>query len=292
MGGEYGERPQNEVNETVDRAIELGVNYFDTSPYYGRTRSEEALGIALSGKRDQIFLSTKTGRFDVDAFDFTEKRLCAEVDNSLRRLKTDHVDLLIAHDIEFADPSVVLYEGLPTLQALKEAGKTRFIGVSGLPLHVLQTAHEQFPHMDAILSLLPVLLERHGADSVCGAVARGRSRRYQRKPALHGAADAWRTAGVAPGARAIESGNERSCAMVPRARRPISPFLGMQFAFQCPAGRHHDDRHGAAAASGVEHRGVERAHRRRAAERGLGHPAPRSKLELGASGIERAWRHI
>ena len=73
MGGEYGDRPQSEVNETVDRAIELGVNYFDTSPYYGRTRSEEALGLALADKRGKVFLSTKTGRFDVDEFDFTEK---------------------------------------------------------------------------------------------------------------------------------------------------------------------------------------------------------------------------
>lgn len=234
MGGEYGERTQREVNETVDRAIELGVNYFDTSPYYGRTRSEEALGTALNGKRAKVFLSTKTGRFDFDAFDFTEKRLRAEVDNSLRRLQTDHVDLLIAHDIEFADPAIVLNEGLPTLQALKEEGKTRFIGASGLPLHVLQTAHEQFPHLDAILSYCRYCLndtamipyaERWRADGLGVINASPLSMGLL----THGGPQEWHPAPAALKAKANEAAEW--CA----ERGANLAFLAMQFAFQCPA---------------------------------------------------------
>ena len=234
MGGEYGERTQAEVQNTVDRAIDLGVNYFDTSPYYGRTRSEEALGKALQGKREKVFLSTKTGRFDFDEFDFTERRLRKEVENSLQRLNTDHVDLLIAHDVEFADPGIVLNEGMPTLQKLKEEGKTRFIGVSGLPLHVLQTVHERFQRLDAILSycryclndtaLIPYA-ERWRSDGIgvinASPLAMGLL--------TNGGPQEWHPAPAILKQKAKEAAEW--CA----AKGGNIAFLGMQFAFQCRA---------------------------------------------------------
>ena len=151
MGGEFGPRRLEESVRTVHHAIDVGINYFDTSPYYGRTKSETVLGQALVGKRDQVVLSTKTGRFDAAEFDFSASRVRHEVDRSLRRLQTDHVDLLIAHDVEFADPAEVLNEGLPTLLELKKAGKTRFVGVSGLPLAVLDKVVDHID-VDFVLS--------------------------------------------------------------------------------------------------------------------------------------------
>ena len=232
MGGEFGDRREAESIETVHRAIDAGVNYFDTSPYYGRTRSEEVLGKALVGKRERIVLSTKTGRFDADEFDFTERRLRAEVDNSLRRLRTDYVDILIAHDVEFADPAIVLGEGLPTLAALKAEGKTRSIGVSGLPLHVMQKAVDA-AEMDLVLSYCRHCLN----DTALGAHARD-----------------WRQAGLgvinaSPLGMALLTPNgppdwhpapvpladaARRAAAHCRERGADLAFLGMQYAFACP----------------------------------------------------------
>ncbi len=231
MGGEFGDRQETESIETVHRAIDMGVNYFDTSPYYGRTRSEQVLGKALVGKRDQVVLSTKTGRFDAEEFDFTERRLRAEVDNSLRRLHTDHVDLLIAHDVEFADPAVVLGEGLPTLAALKAEGKARHIGVSGLPLHVLKTAVDA-SEVDVVLSYCRYCLN----DTALTAYARE-----------------WRAAGLgvinaSPLAMALLTPNgppewhpapsdlfdaATRAAEHCKARGANLAFLGMQYAFAC-----------------------------------------------------------
>ncbi len=232
MGGEFGDRRETESIETVHRAIDAGVNYFDTSPYYGRTRSEEVLGKALVGKRKRIVLSTKTGRFDADEFDFTERRLRAEVDNSLRRLRTDHVDILIAHDVEFADPAVVIGEGLPTLAALKAEGKTRCVGVSGLPLHVMQKAVDAV-ELDLVLSYCRYCLN----DTALGAYARD-----------------WRQAGLgvinaSPLAMALLTPNgppdwhpapapladaARRAAAHCRDRGADLAFLGIQYAFACP----------------------------------------------------------
>ena len=151
LGGEYGPRDKAESIRTVHRAINLGVTYWDTSPYYGRRRAEELLGKALVGQRDKVVLSTKTGRYGLNEFDFTETRIRQEFDHSLWLLHTDHVDLLFAHDIEFANPEVVLGEGIPTLVALKREGKARYVGVSGYPLDVLQRASDEHD-LDVILS--------------------------------------------------------------------------------------------------------------------------------------------
>jgi len=124
---------------------------FDTSPYYGRTLSEERLGAALLGTRERVVLCTKLGRYGKDLFDFSASRVMASIDESLRRLRTDHVDMLIAHDIEYGDPEQVINETIPAMRKLQAGGKARFVGISGLPLKVLAEVAER-AQVDFILS--------------------------------------------------------------------------------------------------------------------------------------------
>jgi L-galactose dehydrogenase len=151
LGNEYGEIQTAEGERAVHAAIDHGINFFDTSPYYGRTLSEERLGAALTGKRDKVVLCTKCGRYGKDAFDFSASRIRASIDESLQRLRTDRVDMLIAHDIEFGDPEQVISETIPTMRSLQAAGKTLSVGISGLPLNLLAEVSERAP-VDFVLS--------------------------------------------------------------------------------------------------------------------------------------------
>ena len=151
LGGEYGDLDDGSAVRTVRRALDSGITVFDTSPYYGRTLSEARLGQALEGRRDDVFLITKCGRYDTDVFDFSPARVEASVGQSLERLRTDHLDLLIAHDVEFGDLERIREETLPALVAERDAGRTRFVGVSGYPIPVLLELVEAFP-LDAVLT--------------------------------------------------------------------------------------------------------------------------------------------
>ena len=92
LGNEFGEISEAETTRAVHRAIYSDINFFDVSPYYGRTLAESRLGQALSGKRDKIVLATKCGRYDTNGFDFSADRVRLSIDESLRRLRTDYVD--------------------------------------------------------------------------------------------------------------------------------------------------------------------------------------------------------
>ena len=151
LGAEFGPISEAESVDLVHHAIDGGVNYFDTSPYYGRTLAEQRLGLALEGRRDQVVLSTKTGRYDTVGFDFSRQRTIASIEQSLRRLRTDHVDLLQAHDIEFGQADQVFTETYEAMQRLKEQGKTRFIGMTAYPLKVLAEAVARC-ELDTVLS--------------------------------------------------------------------------------------------------------------------------------------------
>ncbi len=138
LGNEYGNVEASEGERAVHAAIDAGINFFDTSPYYGRTLSEERLGKALMGRRDRVVLSTKCGRYDFAGFDFSAARVSASIDESLRRLRTDFLDIFIAHDIEFGDVNQVIDETIPTMRELQKQGKARSIGISGLPVKLLR----------------------------------------------------------------------------------------------------------------------------------------------------------
>lgn len=137
LGNEFQVIDPGEGERAVNYAVDNGINFFDVSPYYGRTLAEQRLGAALAGRRDKIVLATKCGRYDTNHFDFSAARITASVEESLKRLRTDYLDILHAHDIEFADREQIVNETLPAMRKLKEQGKVRLIGVTGFPLKML-----------------------------------------------------------------------------------------------------------------------------------------------------------
>jgi L-galactose dehydrogenase len=137
LGNEFGTIDEAEAERAVAFAIDHGINFFDTSPYYGRTLSETRLGKALQGRRHEIILASKCGRYDFDKFDFSAARITASVEESLQRLHTDHLDILTAHDIEFGDREQIIHETIPAMRRLQQQGKVRFVGISALPIKLL-----------------------------------------------------------------------------------------------------------------------------------------------------------
>lgn len=152
MGAEFRKIDLNEALQCVRVALDEGINLIDTSPYYGRGLSESLLGLALAEvPRDDYILSTKLGRYAPDHFDFSAKRVVESVDISLERMKVDHIDILLCHDIEFVEPTQIWEETLPALEKVREQGKVRFLGVSGYPMKNFTTMIENFD-LDVILS--------------------------------------------------------------------------------------------------------------------------------------------
>lgn len=173
LGNEFGTVDSAESERAVHAAIDAGINFFDVSPFYGRTLAEERLGQALVGHRDSVVLSTKCGRYDKQLFDFSAERVRSSVEESLKRLRTDHVDVLLAHDIEFGDREQILNETLPAMRDLQRQGKVRFIGVSGLPLKLLADVAEH-ADLDVILSYCHYNLLARDLDAVLTPVAQSR----------------------------------------------------------------------------------------------------------------------
>lgn len=128
-------------------AIKSGVNYIDTAPFYGQGRSEQIIGKALKGiPREAYYIATKVARYNMgdtveQQFDFSAKKTKESIDQSLSYLGLPSVDLLQIHDVEFADSlDIVINETLPAVEEAKKQGKTRYIGVTGYPIHTLKEA--------------------------------------------------------------------------------------------------------------------------------------------------------
>ncbi len=152
LGAEFRAVKLDEVLESVSTALELGMNFIDTSPYYGRGKSEVLLGIALKDvPRDSYTLCTKLGRYDADKFDFSAKRVVESVDVSLIRLGTDHLDIVLCHDIEFVPLNQIIEETLPALKKIQESGKVRYVGISCYPMKAFREVTEKV-EVDCILS--------------------------------------------------------------------------------------------------------------------------------------------
>ena len=171
LGHEFGTIDPEEGKRAVHYAIDQGINYFDVSPYYGRTLAETRLGEALVGYRDKVILATKLGRYDVNKVAFSSERVARSVEDSLSRLQTDYVDVIQAHDIEFGDREQIINETLPAMHLLKEAGKARFVGITGYPLHVLKEVTEA-AEVDTILSYCRYNLMDTTMDDVLTPVAK------------------------------------------------------------------------------------------------------------------------
>lgn len=152
LGGVFAPVEQSEATRAVHAAIDCGMNFIDTSPFYALTRAETVLGHALRGvRRDRYLLATKIGRYGEAEFDFSAARTRASLEESLARLGVDYVDVLHCHDIEFGSIDQVVDETIPTLRQLQQSGKARFIGVTGLPLRIFEKVLA-WTRVDVILS--------------------------------------------------------------------------------------------------------------------------------------------
>lgn len=152
LGQEFRAVDLNEAIRSVHTALDAGMNFIDTSPYYGRGLSECLLGVALRGvPRDRYYLGTKLGRYAPKHFDFSARRVMESVDVSLERLGVEHLDIMLCHDIEFVDMTQIVEETLPALRKVQQQGKVRFIGVSGYPMKMFRYILDR-AELDVMLS--------------------------------------------------------------------------------------------------------------------------------------------
>lgn len=211
--GAWGDTGVQQARRLVDICIDAGVTMFDTADVYSAGASEEVLGAALKGRRDQVLISTKAGLPMGDGpggAGTSRSRLIASVDEALRRLDTDHIDLFQLHAFDAGTP---VEEVLSTLDDLVRAGKIRYTGISnfsgwqamkslaaadlhGRPRYVAHQVHYSLVGRDYEWELMPL-----GLDQGLGAIVwsplgwgrlTGRIRRGQPLPAgsrLHDTAD-------------------------------------------------------------------------------------------------------
>jgi L-galactose dehydrogenase len=152
LGQEFRQVDLNEALRSVQVALDLGMNFIDTSPFYGRGMSECLLGVALRGiPRDRYYLGSKLGRYAGAHFDFSARRVVESVDVSLLRMGVDYLDIMLCHDIEFVEMAQIVEETLPALRKIQQQGKVRFIGVSGYPMNIFKYILDR-TDLDVILS--------------------------------------------------------------------------------------------------------------------------------------------
>eukprot|EP01132_Coremiostelium_polycephalum_P010833 gene10833-13277_t len=154
LGGFYGDDDEQKQIDSIKYAISKGINFIDTSPYYGITESEKIIGKALKSiPRDKYIISTKVGRYQKDHFNYSYENTIKSVRDSMGRLGLNYLDIVLVHDIEFGDFDQIINESIPALLKLKSEGTIGFIGVSGLPLTVLEKVVRARPNdIDVILS--------------------------------------------------------------------------------------------------------------------------------------------
>jgi aryl-alcohol dehydrogenase-like predicted oxidoreductase len=139
ISGTYGQIDESHFARAVHRAVDSGINCFDTAEAYGMGISERALAKALGARRRDVVVVTKGGVGYPDApnrRDSTRRRLTAALDNSLRNLGTDHVDVYLVH---WPDVNTPFEETMRTLEDAVGQGKTRYVGVSNFRLKQLET---------------------------------------------------------------------------------------------------------------------------------------------------------
>ena len=138
IGGGYGAIEEAEFGRAVGRALDLGINCFDTAEGYGMGASEVALGQALGGRRDEAVVVSKFGmnyRDKPNLRDSSRERVMASIDKSLQRLQTDYVDIYLVH---WPDVNTPFDETMRALDDIVRQGKARYIGVSNFRLGQLQ----------------------------------------------------------------------------------------------------------------------------------------------------------
>jgi aryl-alcohol dehydrogenase-like predicted oxidoreductase len=146
MSAMYGDTDETEAIATLHRAIELGVDFVDTSDMYGNGHNEELIGRALLGRRDRVILATKFGNIRLpDGTSDVNGRpeyVAAACEASLRRLRVDAVDLYYQHRV---DPNVPIEETVGAMALLVKQGKARYLGLSEAAPTTIRRAHAIHP---------------------------------------------------------------------------------------------------------------------------------------------------
>jgi len=148
MSQSYGPADETESIATLHRAIELGCTFLDTAEVYGPYKNEELLGRALKSRRDEVTLATKFGFRLKDGKQVGTERdsrpetIRSAVEGSLKRLATDHIDLIYQHRV---DPAVPMEDVAGTVAKLVEEGKVRYFGLSEAGVANIRRAHAVFP---------------------------------------------------------------------------------------------------------------------------------------------------
>jgi aryl-alcohol dehydrogenase-like predicted oxidoreductase len=143
----YGATQDEESIATIHRAIELGIDFFDTADMYGPFKNETLLGRALRGRRDRVVIATKFGNVrgadgSFRGIDGRPEYVRACIDASLERLGTDYVDLYYQHRV---DPKVPIEETVGAMAELVRAGKVRYLGLSEAAVTTVRRAHAVHP---------------------------------------------------------------------------------------------------------------------------------------------------
>lgn len=148
MSAFYGQRDDDQSLKTLDRALELGINFWDTADMYGPHLNEELVGQALQGRRDKIVLATKFG-IQLLSSNPMDRRINGRpeyvreaCDASLKRLNTDYIDLYYQHRV---DPQTPIEETVGAMKELVQAGKIRHIGLSEAAPETIERAHAIHP---------------------------------------------------------------------------------------------------------------------------------------------------
>lgn len=146
MSQSYGTPDDAESILTLHRAIDLGVDFFDTAEVYGPYTNEQLLGKALKGKRDKVIIATKFGfhitNGKIEGVNSQPKHIREVVENSLQRLGVEYIDLLYQHRV---DPAVPIEDVIGVMAQLVQEGKVRFLGLSEAGVSTIRRAHQVFP---------------------------------------------------------------------------------------------------------------------------------------------------
>jgi aryl-alcohol dehydrogenase-like predicted oxidoreductase len=177
MSQNYGPVDEIEAIATINRALDLGVNFLDTADLYGDGSNEELIGKTIAKRREEVTLATKFGRTrrpegGLGPIIGTPEYVFKACDASLARLGVDYIDLYYQHRV---DPSVPIEETWGALDQLVKVGKVRFLGISEASDATIRRAHAVHPIAAAQYEYLPVILKtifsRHFASSILGLSA-------------------------------------------------------------------------------------------------------------------------
>jgi len=146
----WGEQDDYTSVKTIRKGLDLGINWIDTAAVYGLGHSEEVVARAIEGHRDNVFIATKCGLVwnskGKTKFNSNPESIRSQVEESLKRLKTDYIDL---YQIHWPDPKTPIEKSWEIMNSLKKEGKVRYIGVSNFDVPLMKKC-ERISHIDSL----------------------------------------------------------------------------------------------------------------------------------------------